>query len=90
MALDYGIPNTPLVISVGTPLTLVAADNSRKNNLPYPLTIKAIPGAALCNIGVMAGSGPAALPVVVGLLWWWQWDNWTQDAVIDGQQGVLK
>lgn len=32
-------------------------------------------GAALWNIGVMAGSGPAAIPAIVGLIWW-QWDDW--------------
>lgn len=31
--------------------------------------------AALWNVGVILGSGPAAIPVVVGL-WWWQWDDW--------------
>ena len=41
-------------------------------------------GAALWNIGVIAGSGPAALPVVAGL-WWWQWDNWNKAAVRDCQ-----
>ena len=41
-------------------------------------------GAALWNIGVIAGSGPAALPVVAGL-WWWQWDNWDKAAVRDCQ-----
>jgi hypothetical protein len=47
-------------------------------------------GAALWNVGVIAGSGPAAIPVVLGL-WYWQWDNWTQDAVNDCQAGgVLK
>lgn len=44
MALDYGIPNTPLVITVGTPLVMVASDSSRKNNLPFPLSVQAIPG----------------------------------------------
>lgn len=43
-------------------------------------------GAALWNIGVIAGSGPAALPVVAGL-WWWQWDNWNKAAVDDCQKG---
>lgn len=32
-------------------------------------------GAAIWNIGVMLGSGPAALPLVAGLFWW-QWDDW--------------
>ncbi len=43
-------------------------------------------GAALWNIGVMAGSGPAAIPVAA-MLWAWQWDNWTQDSVNDCQKG---
>lgn len=37
-------------------------------------------GAALWNIGVMAGSGPAALPLILGLTIW-QWDNCAKDAV---------
>lgn len=32
-------------------------------------------GLSLWNIGVMAGSGPASIPVIIGLLWW-QWDDW--------------
>jgi len=44
-------------------------------------------GAALWNIGVMAGSGPAAIPIVLGL-WYWQWDNWIQDSVNDCQRGL--
>lgn len=36
-------------------------------------------GAAAWNIGVMAGSGPAAIPVVV-VLTIWQLDNWKTDA----------
>jgi hypothetical protein len=32
-------------------------------------------GATLWNIGVMVGSGPAAIPFALGL-WWWQSDNW--------------
>ena len=39
-------------------------------------------GAALWNIGVIAGCGPAAIPVVIGL-WWWQWDNWQTEAIND-------
>ena len=31
--------------------------------------------AAIWNVGVILGSGPAALPVVLGL-WIWQWDDW--------------
>ncbi len=41
-------------------------------------------GAALWNIGVMAGSGPAAIPVAA-MLWAWQLDNWTQSAITDCQ-----
>lgn len=37
-------------------------------------------GAALWNIGVMAGSGPAAIPLIIGLTVW-QWENWEKDAV---------
>lgn len=37
-------------------------------------------GSALWNIGVMAGSGPAAIPLILGLTLW-QWDNWEKDAV---------
>lgn len=36
-------------------------------------------GAALWNIGVLAGSGPAAIPVVA-ILALWQWDSWESDA----------
>lgn len=43
-------------------------------------------GAALWNIGIIAGSGPAAIPVAA-MLWAWQWDNWTQDSVNDCQKG---
>ena len=39
-------------------------------------------GAALWNIGVIAGSGPAAIPAILGL-WWWQWDNWQTEAIND-------
>jgi len=45
--------------------------------------------AALWNIGVMAGSGPAALPIVAGL-WWWQWENWNQAAIDDCQRGIFQ
>jgi hypothetical protein len=38
-------------------------------------------GAALWNIGVMLGSGPAAIPVAVGVLGW-QWENLMDDAVL--------
>lgn len=34
---------------------------------------------ALWNIGVMSGSGPAAIPVALGLALW-QWDSWVVDA----------
>lgn len=37
-------------------------------------------GAALWNIGVMLGSGPAAIPVAVGIFSW-QWENLMTDAV---------
>ena len=37
-------------------------------------------GAALWNIGIMAGSGPAAIPLILGLTIW-QWENWEKDAV---------
>lgn len=37
-------------------------------------------GGALWNIGVMAGSGIAALPVVLALTVW-QWDTWRHDAL---------
>jgi hypothetical protein len=32
-------------------------------------------GATVWNVGVMLGSGPASIPLIVGL-WWWQWDDW--------------
>jgi hypothetical protein len=38
-------------------------------------------GAALWNIGVMLGSGPAAIPVAVGVLGW-QWDYLMADATV--------
>ena len=41
--------------------------------------------AALWNIGIIAWSGPAAIPVAA-MLWAWQWDNWTQDSVNDCQK----
>lgn len=37
-------------------------------------------GAALWNIGVMAGSGVAVIPLIIGLTVW-QWENWEKDAV---------
>ena len=37
-------------------------------------------GAALWNIGIMAGSGPAAIPLMIGLTLW-QWEHWEKDAV---------
>ena len=37
-------------------------------------------GAALWNIGVMAGSGPTAIPLIIGLTIW-QWENWEKSAV---------
>jgi hypothetical protein len=45
-------------------------------------------GAALWNIGVMAGSGPAALPVALGLVVW-QWDNWAKDAKNTCSLGIV-
>ena len=36
--------------------------------------------AAAWNIGVMAGSGPAAIPVALWLALW-QWDSWTVDVL---------
>lgn len=38
-------------------------------------------GGALWNIGVMAGSGVAALPVAVALTVW-QWESWRFDALL--------
>jgi hypothetical protein len=46
-------------------------------------------GAALWNIGVIAGSGPASLPLIAGL-WWWQWENWNQAAIDDCQRGIFQ
>lgn len=37
-------------------------------------------GAALWNVGIIAGSGPAAIPLIIGLTIW-QWENWEKDAV---------
>lgn len=37
-------------------------------------------GAALWNVGVIAGSGPAVIPLILGLTLW-QWENWAKDAV---------
>lgn len=42
-------------------------------------------GAALWNIGVIAGSGPAAIPFAIGL-WIWRWDDWQADAIVDCQK----
>jgi hypothetical protein len=44
----------------------------------YWLTVQGF-GLALWNLGVMAGSGPAALPLVAGL-WWWRHEAWQDDA----------
>jgi len=47
----------------------------------FGLTISGF-GAALWNVGVLAGSGPASLPVIVGVFYW-QWDNWKRDSIMD-------
>lgn len=39
-------------------------------------------GAAIWNIALLAGCGPAAFPLIAGL-WFWQWDNWRLDAKND-------
>lgn len=36
-------------------------------------------GAAIWNVGVIMGSGPIALPLVVALTWW-QWNPWLDSA----------
>ena len=36
-------------------------------------------GAALWNLGVIAGAGPAAFPVIAAL-WAFKWDDWVIDA----------
>lgn len=45
------------------------------------LTVLTVGGfaGALWNIGVLAGSGPAAIPFVIGLTWA-AWDDWRADA----------
>lgn len=43
---------------------------------------------ALWNIGVMAGSGPAAIPVALGLALW-QWDSWAVDARDTCSPGIV-
>jgi len=48
-------------------------------NFMYWLTVQGY-GAALWNVGVMAGSGPAALPLVAGL-WVWRHEAWKKDAL---------
>lgn len=45
-------------------------------------------GAAAWNIGVMAGSGPAAIPVALGLALW-QWDSWALDARDTCSPGIV-
>ena len=45
-------------------------------------------GAAVWNIGVMAGSGPAAIPVALGLALW-QWDDWAMDARDTCSPGIV-
>jgi hypothetical protein len=47
--------------------------------LLYWLTAQGF-GLALWNLGVFAGSGPAALPVIAGV-WAWQHEHWKDDAV---------
>lgn len=37
---------------------------------------------ALWNIGVICGSGPAAIPVILAL-WIWQWNSWWDAAYVD-------
>lgn len=44
--------------------------------------------AALWNIGVMAGSGPAAVPVALALALW-QWDSWAVDARDTCSPGIV-
>lgn len=43
---------------------------------------------ALWNIGVMAGSGPAAIPVALGLALW-QWEDWAVDARDTCSPGIV-
>lgn len=43
---------------------------------------------ALWNIGVMAGSGPAAIPVALALALW-QWDSWAVDARDTCSPGIV-
>ncbi len=45
-------------------------------------------GAALWNIGVIAGCGPAAIPFIIGLTWW-QWDTWQASAIEDCKKPFL-
>ena len=45
-------------------------------------------GAALWNIGVMAGSGPAAIPVALALALW-QWDSLAVDARDTCSPGIV-
>jgi hypothetical protein len=45
----------------------------------YALTITGY-GAGLWNLGVILGSGVAAVPVIIGVIWW-QWDDWNESTV---------
>lgn len=39
---------------------------------------------ALWNVALIAGAGPASLPVIAAI-WAWQWDRWQEDAKTDCQ-----
>jgi hypothetical protein len=43
-------------------------------------------GAAMWNIGVIAGSGPAALPFVAAL-WIWKWNQWWNESALVCERG---
>jgi len=77
----FGSMNGPAIFAVKIAVTQVVKLTPEPICQPglLGLTVTGY-GAALWNIGVMAGSGPAAIPLILGLTLW-QWDNWEKSAV---------
>lgn len=76
----WGNADWPVIAASKIALTQVVKQTPQEVCEPglMGLTVAGYSGA-LWNIGVMAGSGVAALPVVVALALW-QWEPWKEDA----------
>ena len=79
----------PAILAVKVGVTQVVKQTPNEVCEPGLLGLTAAGyGAALWNIGVMAGSGPAAIPVALGLALW-QWDSWAVDARDTCSPGIV-